>query len=96
MSAEVWSWVAAAASIVGLWLSGQNPRWGWAYGIACQGIWTAYGLATGQSGMLALSAVFVVMYSRNLWRWRGTRFERANAAKAAPVEPATCCREVTA
>jgi hypothetical protein len=81
LSPEVWSWLAASLSIIGLWLSGHNPRVGWAYGICIQAVWVAYGLDTGQSGMLMLSFAFVVIYSRNLFRWRGTRFVRAAAAQ---------------
>ncbi len=90
MSAAYWSWIAAGVSIAGLWISGLNPRWGWAYGIAAQAVWIAYGLATHQPGMLALSAAFLLIYGRNLWRWRHTRFQVATA-DAAKAEPATCC-----
>ena len=77
MSPAIWSWVAAAVSIAGLWISGVNPRAGWLYGISSQAVWIAYGLATEQHGMLALSGAFVLIYGRNLWRWRGTRFHPA-------------------
>jgi hypothetical protein len=71
-----WSWIAAAASMVGLWVSGHSPRAGWAYGIVCQVVWVAYGWSTGQPGMIALSAAFVMIYVRNLYRNRGARFVR--------------------
>ena len=76
MSAAAWSWFAATASVLGLWISGLNPRTGWVYGTASQGVWIAYGVVTGQPGMIALSAAFIVLYGRNLWRWRGTHFAR--------------------
>ena len=76
MSAAAWSWVAAAVSVLGLIISGQNPRGGWIFGGLSQGVWIAYGLATGQPGMIFLSAAFICLNSRNLWRWKGTRFER--------------------
>lgn len=79
MSVALWSWLAAGVSILGLWVSGHSPRAGWVYGIAAQVVWVAYGMGTGQPGMLALSAAFVVIYARNLHRWRGTRFVRAGA-----------------
>lgn len=79
MSPGAWSWLAASLSIIGLWLSGYNPRVGWVYGIAIQAVWVAYGLDTDQPGMLALSAAFVAIYGRNLYRWRGTAFKRAAA-----------------
>ncbi|WUS97092.1 hypothetical protein OHA46_10550 [Streptomyces sp. NBC_00708] len=83
MSAAWWSWAAAAVSIIGLWVAGINPRIGWAYGIASQTVWVAYGMATEQWGMIALSFAFVVIYVRNLYRWRHTRFERSPGADAA-------------
>ena len=83
MSAATWSWIAAVASIGGLWISGNNPRRGWLYGIACQAVWVAYGAATDQPGMIALSVAFVAIYGRNLRRWRHTRFERVTK----PAEP---------
>lgn len=76
MSPETWSWVAAGVSIAGLWLSGYSPRVGWMYGIASQGVWVTYGLATDQHGMIILSVAFVLGYLRNLRRWRDVRFGR--------------------
>jgi hypothetical protein len=86
VSVALWSWLAAGVSIVGLWVSGHSPRVGWVYGIAAQAVWVAYGLSTGQPGMLALSAAFVVIYARNLHRWRGTRFVRAAAQPPRAVD----------
>lgn len=77
MSPAAWSWIAAGVSIAGLWISGHNPRWGWGYGIGAQAVWVTYGWVTHQYGMIALSVAFVSIYSRNLYRWRGTLFRRA-------------------
>ncbi len=85
MSPAAWSWVAAAVSVLGLWIGGFNPRAGWIYGIASQAVWVTYGLVTDQPGMIALSVAFVGIYSRNIWRWRGTRFDRA--AESTPARP---------
>lgn len=74
MSPALWSWVAASVSILGCWIGGRNPTWGWGYGIAAQGVWIAYGLFTNQPGMIALSLVFVAMDIYNLHRWEGTHF----------------------
>lgn len=84
MSAVIWSWVAAAVSVGGLWIAGFNPRAGWVYGLGAQVVWALYGVATNQPGMIALSAVFTLLYLRNLHRWRGTTFRRA------AVEPSEC------
>lgn len=87
MSAAAWSWLAATVSVTGLWISGANPRAGWVYGFAAQTVWVLYGCYTGQPGMIALSVVFVALYTRNLRRWRGTRFIRAATQPGqAPVE----------
>lgn len=82
MSPTLWSWIAAGVSIAGLYISGYSPRWGWIYGIASQAVWVAYGLATDQHGMIALSAAFLLIYGRNLWRWRGTTFTPAATSVA--------------
>lgn len=88
----MWSIVTAVVSVAGLWLSGYNPRWGWAYGIGAQAVWLVAGLATGRPGDIGLSLVFTVIYVRNLRRWRGTRFERAASSSAAgPVAGRELC-----
>jgi hypothetical protein len=84
MTPASWSWIAAAISIAGLWIGGINPRIGWIYGIASQGLWVSYGWATDQPGMIALSVAFVAIYTRNLWRWRGTSFQLATREKQPP------------
>lgn len=88
MSATTWSWVAAAVSVAGLWIAGFNPRTGWIYGIVSQGVWVTYGIATDQHGMIALSVAFVAIYSRNLWRWRFTRFQPVTGPLPATTEQA--------
>lgn len=90
MSIVAWSWLAAGVSILGLWISGLNPRTGWIYGLAAQAVWVCYGLVTDQPGMIALSVAFVVIYSRNLRRWKGTRFVRS----AGQVSNCQCRREL--
>lgn len=75
MSPAAWSLLTAAVSIAGLWISGQNPRAGWVYGIAAQAVWVASAVFTGRPGDILLSAAFVVIYGRNLLRWRGVVFD---------------------
>lgn len=86
MSPELWSWFAGGVSITGLWISGHSPRLGWVYGIASQTVWVTYGLATHQHGLLALSAAMVLVYSRNLHRWRGTKFAPATSTRQRSAE----------
>ncbi|MFJ4653871.1 hypothetical protein ACIP5Y_21600 [Nocardia sp. NPDC088792] len=75
MTPAEWSWVCAAVSVLGCWIGGRNPRWGWTYGILAQIVWVAYGLVTNQPGLIALSVVFAALYGWNLHRWDGTDFQ---------------------
>lgn len=74
MTLAEWSWVTAAISIAGAAISSRSPRNGWIWGICAQFVWIAAGIATGQPGTVALSAVFIVVDLYSLWRWRGTAF----------------------
>lgn len=79
MTVAAWSWLSAVVSLIGPWISGRNPRWGWMYGLASQSVWIAYGLDTDAKGNLMLSAGYVILYWVNIRRWRHSRFDR-NAA----------------
>ncbi len=48
-----WSWLLTAAGAAGLYFAGSGKRLGWAIGIAAQGLWLAYAVATEQWGFLA-------------------------------------------
>ncbi len=85
MTAEMWSWLAALVSATGLWISGVSPRAGWIYGFGAQVIWILYGFFTAQPGMIALSAVFVGLYIRNLYRWHGTQFVPKQRVENGPI-----------
>ncbi len=80
-TAALFSWITALAAVIGMWLGGYNPRWGWIYGMANQILWVIYGLVTNQPGMIALSFLYVVLYVRNLRRWKGTQFQPAQPQK---------------
>ena len=82
MSLAVWSWITAGVSICGLGIAGINPRAGWVYGLGAQGVWAAYGITTRQDGMVAGAVAFSALYCINLWRWRGTRFQRQDRRPA--------------
>jgi len=91
MSPAIWSLITAGASIVGLWIGGNNPRHGWIYGLGCQVLWATEGCFTHRPGDIILSFAFVIVYGRNLRRWRGTRFKPA--AKPEP-ESVPCGSDV--
>lgn len=86
MTPVVWSWITAGVSVGGLGVAGINPRAGWVYGLGAQGVWAAYGVTTRQYGMVAGAVVFDLLYCLNLWRWRGTRFQRHASRQAIPEQ----------
>ncbi len=86
MSQNAWSWALFAVSVFGLWLTGQSPKAGWWFAIANQGIWGAYATLTRQWGLIAMSAVFVAIYARNLWRWRHTPMQPRRYGRQAGLD----------
>jgi len=64
-----WSWLLTAVGVTGLWIAGSQSKWGWCIGIAAQGLWISYGLATGQYGFIASALVYGSMYVRNFLKW---------------------------
>lgn len=86
MSPSLASWGLFAVSVFGLWLTGQNPRWGWWFALANQFLmWLPWAIWAGQPGLAAQSFVFAALYARNLHRWRnGTLSTEAVAADSGP------------
>lgn len=55
------------------WLAG-NKRWeAWALGLANQGLWIAYAVATQQYGFILGAAMYGTVYARNLRKWLAER-----------------------
>jgi hypothetical protein len=64
-----WSWLLTAVGVAGLWLAGSKRNIGWLIGLAAQGLWVAYALATRQYGFLVSAACYATVYFRNWYRW---------------------------
>ncbi len=65
--------IALATSLLtlaGMWLAGSGRWQGWLVGLVNQVLWLAFIVVFEAWGLLPLSAALVVVYSRNLWRWR--------------------------
>lgn len=65
--------VALATSVLtlyGMWRAGSHDWRGWAIGLANQALWFAFIVAFGAWGLLPLNVSLVVVYGRNLRRWR--------------------------
>lgn len=70
----LWSYITWPTTVAGSWLGSQNPRWGWVYGIVHQFVWVVEAYSTHRWGDLGNCVWFWFIYSRSLWRWRGTDF----------------------
>ncbi len=72
-------WATSAITLVGIHLQGRKSWVGWAVGLGNQALWIAMIVAFGTWGLAPLSAALIVMYTRNLLRWR--REDRDLAAR---------------
>ncbi len=67
--------IALATSILtlaGMWLAGSHRWEGWLVGLLNQVLWIAFIVAFGAWGLLPLSLALIVVYTRNLVRWRSS------------------------
>lgn len=90
MTTTAWSWLLFAVSAFGLWLTGRHLRAGWWFAIINQvAVWGPYAIITHQPGLVANSAVFVLIYANNLRKWRHSAATPKTAA-ASDQRPAAC------
>lgn len=66
------SLATSAATLAGMWLAGSGSWTGWAIGLANQALWLAFIVAFAAWGLLPLSLALIVVYTRNLLRWRAS------------------------
>lgn len=57
-------------TLVAMWLAGSGRWTGWALGLANQVLWLAFIIVFDAWGLLPLLVALVVVYTRNLVRWR--------------------------
>lgn len=88
---EWWSWVLTAVGVAGLYVARRGVWWSWLIGLAAQGLWVAYALATGQPGFLLSALAYGTVYAGNALAWRRRDRERDEVSA-----PAICelCRAV--
>lgn len=67
---QVLALATAVGTLVGMWLAGSGDWRGWAVGLANQVLWLGFIFTFGAWGLLPLSAALIVVYGRNLARWR--------------------------
>ncbi len=71
-----WSYVLTAVGAAGLLLAGRMQRIGWLIGLAAQGLWISYALATEQYGFVISALIYGSVYARNYRAWRRTAHQR--------------------
>lgn len=62
--------VTSGVTLAGMWLAGSNRWQGWLLGLCNQGLWLLFIVAFGAWGLLPLNIALVVVYTRNIVRWR--------------------------
>lgn len=75
-------WATSAGTLLGMWLLGQKRSIGWVVGLVNQALWITFAVTFRAWGLLPLTCALVVIYTRNLLRWR-----RDDLAEAAAVTP---------
>lgn len=62
--------LTSAGTLWAMWEIGNKRARGWVIGLCNQALWIATSVAFGTWGLLPLTAVLTVVYTRNLRRWR--------------------------
>lgn len=70
MIRQLLPFVTGMVTLIGMWAAGSHRSWSWGLGIANQALWFAFIVAFGAWGLLPLNVALVVVYSRNLLKWR--------------------------
>lgn len=71
-----WSWLLTAGGGIVVYLIGQKKSSAWLLGIALQGLWIAYALATKQYGFIVSSVMYGSLYGRNYVAWCEKKVEK--------------------
>lgn len=69
MSANAFSYVLSALSLISLWLMGNKSVWGIIVGLLTQILWIIYALMLEQYGLLIGVVAYTVIHVRNLLKW---------------------------
>lgn len=68
-----WSYLLTAIGVTGLYLAGKGYWWAWLVGLAAQGFWITYAIATEQWGFIVSAVAYGYVYARNARRWWTSR-----------------------
>lgn len=66
---QILSWVVGAVGLTGFYFAGKRTWWSWYINLACQILWVAYALVTGQPAFLVTAAVYSAIFAVNAYKW---------------------------
>jgi len=66
----VFPWLLSAGTLGNMWLVGNKNKLGWVVGLANQALWITFIVLFSAWGLLPLALALIVLYTRNLVRWR--------------------------
>lgn len=69
MSANTFSFILSALSLLSLWLMGNKNKLGIVVGLANQLLWVVYALMLKQYGLLIGVIAYTIIHIRNLAKW---------------------------
>ena len=69
MSANTFSFILSALSLLSLWLMGNKNKLGIVVGLANQLLWVVYALMLKQYGLLVGVCAYTIIHIRNLEKW---------------------------
>lgn len=67
---DVLPWVMSAITLTSMYLAGNKSPAAWTLGLSNQVLWLAFIVHTEAWGLLPMLLGMVVVYSRNLLKWR--------------------------
>ncbi len=69
MSANTFSFILSALSLLSLWLMGNKIKLGIVVGLANQLLWVVYAVMLKQYGLLIGVIAYTIIHIRNLAKW---------------------------
>ena len=70
MARQLVALATSVLTLIGMWLAGNRRASGWLVGLVNQALWFGFIVAFDAWGLLPLNAALIVVYSRNLRKWR--------------------------
>lgn len=67
-------WLLSLVTIASVWMAGDKRRHAWSLGVANQGLWLVWIIASGTWGLLPMTIVLGIVCGRNYLKWQGDRW----------------------